>query len=301
MISTAALSKLRFLAAIAILLSMTTAASAQFSASSAAEVSAGQESAGFVEVIDGDFSSTGAQVAFSGSQSFGDETETGVFEVSGSASASAVAGRLRANASATLIENSVFDFSTPYIPNGPGTSDNLDFGIPTTAGFSAFAEYTDRLQYGGTTTNYNSKYIFRVTGNITGSGGFAVVNIQHGGSGEQTIVFDQPGPYNEIMTSEAFVHGGAPQFFRLALQTTVDYLPEFDTGGSGSVQFGNTIELLGVELRDDDTGELLLSETITPDSGAGSFYQVRTAIPEPASAALLVLTLLAGAATRSRC
>lgn len=265
---------------------------AQFSASSSAEISVGQDGVGFVEVFDGDFSSTGAPVAFSGSASFGDPDVTGVFEISGSASASATAGILRARATTTVVENSVYDASIPYLTEICCDSNNDDFGIPSTAGFSAFASYVDRLQYGGLATNYKSRYIFRVSGNVTGTDGFAVVSIQHGDSTVQTIVFDQPGSFNQVMTSEAFVHGGAPQFFSLGLQASVDPFQEFAfDGDSGSVQFGNTVELLGVELRDADTDELLLGEVITADSGATSIYTVRQSIPEPGA---LLLSALAG-------
>lgn len=283
-------------------LSVCDVASAQFTADSSAGIIVAQDGVDFVESVELDLSTTGAPVSFSGGASFGDPDETGVFAISGSASASATAGILRARANTTVVENSVFNTDTPYLtPDGIGTSDNLDFGIPTIAGFSAFASYTDRLQYGGLATNYKSRYVFRVSGAVTGTDGFAVVSIQHGDSGFQTIVFDQPGSFNEVMTSEAFVHGGAPQFFSLGLQASVDPFQEFaSSGDSGSVQFGNTVELLGVELRDADTDVLLLNEVITADSGATSIYTVREGIPEPSSLVLCVTVGLAVLAVRSR-
>lgn len=226
-----------------------------------------QDGVDFGSTVGGDFSDTGAPVSYSGGMLFGDESEGGTFGISGSASASASFGRLRAAAQTSVTDNTTSGDEPPFLL--PDFGEN-EFGIPTTAGFSATAVFRDRLQYGGTATSYESTYFLRMTGTIAGEGGFAAVTIEHGDNPSQRFIFDDPGTYNETIVSRKFTHVNSPQFIRVQLQATADFFPDFSSeGDSASVAFGNTLELVGVELRDADTGQLLVDETITTESGEG--------------------------------
>jgi len=241
-----------------------------------------QDGVDFGSTVGGDFSNTGAPVSYNGGMLFGDESEGGTFGISGSGSASASFGRLRASAQAEVTDNTTTGDEPAFLlPDG---SEN-EFGVPSAAGFNAFAVFRDRLQYGGTATNYESTYVLRLTGTISGVGGFAAVTIEHGDNPSQTLFFDDPGTYNETIVSRKFTHVNSPQFIRVQLQATADFFPDFSSeGDSASVAFGNTLELVGVELRDADTGQLLVDETITTESGEGGPIAI---VPEPTSFALL--------------
>ncbi len=249
--------------------------------SALADITVVEDGGDFALSLDGDFSNTGGPVSASGGASFGGD-ETGIFAISGSATAWAGFGQLQASAFTTITENTVSDFDRPYIlPDGSTDPE----GVPWNVGFQGIAEFQDRLQYGGTATAYTSRYLLRLTGTISGQRGFAAVILNHGGGPASEFFFDGPGTYDELLVSETYVHGGSPQFFSVTLQTSADLFPEYDGEGfSSSVAFGNTLELLAVELRDADTGELLLNETVTAESGGGSVpIQI---VPEPGTAAI---------------
>jgi hypothetical protein len=256
---------------------------------SSASLEAFQDSAGFVGVLESNDANSAnlAPVTLNQSFTFGLEEENGVFAISGSASAQSVAGILRASARTTVTDNTVTDFSLPYItPEG----DN-EAGIPTYAGFSAYAGFTDRLQYGGTATSYNSRYQMRLTGNIEGFGAFVVVTVRHGNQPIQDFFFNQPGTFDEVIVTEQFVHGGGQQEISFDIQVTTDADPEFDLDGTTSIaNFGSTLEIIGYELRDAETNQLLTNEAVTT-FGGGTLPI--TIVPEPASIALLALGGLA--------
>lgn len=230
----------------------------------------------FVSDIDSN-ASNGGSVSISGA-GYDD-----FYQFNGNASASADFTILRAQGGGNLDDvgdgNGFFVDSTPDFYHATG-----------------FARYSETLSYGGTATNYNSKYILNFTGIITGDA-FAVVTLEHANQPVQQWFFDQPGTYNETLISNAFIHGLSPQDFTLSLQSSVN----LDTTGiipvSGNADFGNTLEVIGVELRDNDTGELLTGDSVTGESG--STYAI-TQIPEPSSLLLFGLSGLGLALRRSR-
>jgi hypothetical protein len=172
-------------------------------------------------------------------------------------------------------------------------SDGEGFFVDSTPEFyysSGTASYRETLQYGGTATNYNSKYILKFTGRITGNA-FAVITLQHAMNSAQTWIFDTPGSYDLTLVSNAFVHGFSPQAFSLTLQSSVNLNPENNSPDSGNADFGNTLEVIGIDLRDNDTGTLLTSDSVTGSSG--SSYKIM-AVPEPSS--FLLLAGVAGVA-----
>lgn len=261
-----------------------------------AQIDAFQDEAGFVGVleenqVDGP---SLVPVTLNSNFTFGTEEDNGVFAISGNASAQSVAGILRASARTTVTDNTVSDFSTPFL------TDNSDdpAGIPTTAGFSAYAGFTDRLQYGSTATNYGSRFLFRLTGHIDNPGAFVVVTIQHAQQPAQSFFFTEVGNFNEVVSTEAYVHGGGFQDLSVDIQVSADADPMFDLDGDTlAADFSNTLEIIGFELRDADTNQLLTGEIVT--TFAGGTLPI-TAIPEPAAITLLALGGLALATRPSR-
>jgi len=260
----------------------TSQAVAQYSAYSSASVDAGQNEHDFIAEVDGASSASGDPVQYAGSETFGDP-ETGQMTITGNASASAAFGQLRTSGSGT-IHNPIFDETLDPLFN-PDGSQNAG-GMPTYVGVTGYASFTDTLQYGGTATNYNSKYILRLTGAISGDA-FHVVTLKHGNNPSEKFTFFASGNYNQTLVSDAYVHGGSPQTFKMTMQSTFQPDLEFASDGLfGSASFSNTLEVLGVELRDDDTGQLLDATTV--ESATGGSYIVRE-VPEPASLALIAI------------
>ncbi|MEM0895760.1 MAG: PEP-CTERM sorting domain-containing protein [Verrucomicrobiota bacterium] len=250
------------------------------------------DSGGNVTTFSADFSSNGSLVSSSGSETYdfgtfpNDDENSVVF--SGTSSAQALPQRLRAQASGSV---SNIDFDSDY------DADNM-IGIPDNFVSFAQAEFTETLAYGGTATNYNSRYILQFTGTLTGDA-FAFISLRHGSNPEQTWFFNQPGTYNVPLTSETFVHGSSPQEFRLFLSTGFDIFSDSfapTSTVSGSANFGNTLEVTGIDLRD-DFGTLLTGDSVTGSSGS-TFNIIQ--VPEPAAPLLLLLVGFAFLAKRGR-
>ena len=216
--------------------------------------------------------------SFEGIDRNGDE-QTMTF--TGAASASAEFGRLRAAADGT-VSNAFFNEDNPPFFDGEEFDEG---GVPDFFAPRATASFTDTLQYGGTATGYTSRYLIRLTGNITGEGASVTVELAHSSGGRNVFFFSEPGAYDQTLSSEAFV-GGPNQTFSLSLisefQTSLEIEEDGDTI-SGSADFGNTLELVAVEVRDED-GNLLSGSQVTSESGTS--YDIR-AVPEPATLALL--------------
>ncbi|MBC7981373.1 MAG: hypothetical protein H7Y36_12490 [Armatimonadetes bacterium] len=195
------------------------------------------------------------------------------------ATASASYGSLRASASGS-ITNSFFD---PNYDFDAGT------GVPIAFYSQGSARFSQTLQYGGTAVNYTSTYILRLTGSIIGGARAAVIiDLTHGSEPAQSWTYDAVGDYDLALFSQAYIHGGAPQEFQLSINT----LYSFDTdtlapGGdfTGSADFGNTLEVVGIDLRD-ELGKLQELGTITSDSG--QVFTI-TGVPEPSSAILILM------------
>lgn len=210
---------------------------------------------------------------------------------SGSGSAFANYSTLRTASSGTLL-NSFFD--STYDPNS-----NPD-GIPQTYFTQSRAEFTQTLQYGGTATNYTSRYLLRLGGTIQGTGRAAViVELTHAMETPQSWFYEANGSYDLAINSEAYIHGGSPQDFRLSISTLYSFGTAFLDDGSnysGAANFGNTLEVLGIDLRDEN-GVLQDQGTITSDSG--EMFAI-IAVPEPSSFGLLLVAGVVWAARRRR-
>ena len=296
------------LAAIALTAVTTCTASAQmteaFSALSEGTFDVGQNnedgSVAFVISAAGNRSQTGAPVSFSGDLSFGDpDVYNPQMNITGSASAAANVFRLRAEASGE-ITNLIFDEGAePYVD--PDNGEINEDGLPEYLSITGFARYMTTLQYQSTAKNYTSRYIFRVDGSIDFTGeGFGVLLIAHADAPLTNIFTAQgAGNYNEVVTSQAYVHGNSPQTVSYQLQATIAANTEVQTQDvAGAVRFGSTASLLGIELRDADTGRLLTDAIITAQTADGEVNIPVMAVPEPASATLMLLA--AGLLSRRR-
>ncbi len=262
------------------LISVTTATSFDLEAAPSLLADAGfgyyNESEGFAAVLDFE-QSGGAFVAISGA------AHDDFYQFYGNASASAAIKKLRAQGGGSVDGNLIDEGF--YVEEAP------DFY--TADGIASFSE---TLAYGGTAVNYNSRYILGFSGTITGNA-FVVITLKHANNPSDMWIFDTPGIYNEVLVSDAYVHGGSPQLFSLTLQSSVNLNPDNIVPDSGNADFGSTLEVLGIDLRDNDTGELLTAETVSGESG--SRYEV-IPVPEPAAFFLFGLGGLFGCLRRSR-
>lgn len=250
--------------------------------------------AGSFNGVDGfDFgqSTTGAPVGLAASQDYffddGENFETTTF--SGQATASAQFGRLRTSASGS-------------ITNGQVPIESYEVGgYPEVFLVDSIAQSTETLQYGGTAVNYTSTYVFRLTGFNGGEDSFGVLRVKQADDFEEQFLFFDRGPINEIIRTSAFVHGATPQEVTITLNSQYQPLSDFFTPGdnySGSADFGSTLELIGIDLRDDN-GVLLPQDTITSSSGVVIPIVDAATIPEPSSL-LLVFTGLVATTVASR-
>lgn len=249
----------------------------------------GQGNDAFI-ILDGDFDSNGAPVsasvqnrAFTGLNS---EYNSQTMFYSGSASAYSNFGRLGASASGSVTNNFYNSDNVKYYDYD--ISEINPDGVPNNFIVNGQASFTDTLQYGGTAIAYTSRYILNLTGSVSGGEAFVYIAISHGSSGQsESFFYSATGNYNIPINSTAFV-GGPNQTFSIRMLTSFQADASYYSDGSnfsGSAAFGNTLELVGVDVRDEN-GILLSATQITGESG--TTYAI-TAVPEPTSLALLGL------------
>ncbi|TWT48778.1 hypothetical protein [Botrimarina hoheduenensis] len=246
---------------------------------SEAVVIEGDQSTG--TALDSASSNSGSAVSASASSSHDVSVLGGSGDLTFSGSGTAQANYLFLRTSVQgMVDNTYFDPDYNY-DNGTGD-------VPTAYAVQSIARFEDTLQYGGTAVGYNSKYIIRVTGTITDYNAFASIELTHGMAPPQRWFFGEPGPIDITLVSNSFV-GAANQPFVLELLTGFNADTEFlGDGGfaSAAAQFGNTVELIGIEARD-AAGMLLSTTDFT--SASGTTYQILAAVPEPASALMIVV------------
>lgn len=248
-------------------------------------------------IIDADYSNTGGPVSiapffesYTGLDSQGDER---TMTFTGSGSASAGFGVLRAAATGSVTDAFFNNANDPYYD--PNVGINSD-GVPDYFSVTSEAKFTDQLIYGGTASNYTSTYYLHLTGNIIGDGsGFVVVEMDHGVNGQQSSqMFYTDGAYDILIESQAFVSSPNQQFsIRLftSFQTSMEYAND-GQDYSGTANFANTLDLVGVSVQDNDTGLYLNQGDISSESGTTYAIKtpaVTTAVPEPASISLLAM------------
>ncbi|QEG21661.1 PEP-CTERM sorting domain-containing protein [Mariniblastus fucicola] len=219
----------------------------------------------------------------------------------GSAAAFADYGRIQTYASGTLHNT----FYNPqgnlslyeYDPEADEVLRNPD-GVPNHFDVYGYAGFDETLQWGGTAVAYQSTYIFNLHGSNTGEEAFTYIYMKHGDEEAQTWFITDQGDFDLPIYSSTYVHGGAPQDFRLTMftsfQPNTEHLGDGQTV-SGTAAFDRTLELVGIDVRDENG--TLLSGVVTGSSG--TTYDIM-AVPEPTSAVLLGLALAAVMTTRRR-
>ena len=174
--------------------------------------------------------------------------------------ASATFSSLRSEASGT-VDNVFYDPDNNF-QKGTGS-------VPTVYTSQSIAEFTQTLSYGSQFINYTSTYVLRLSGTIVGGSGYVFVELTHANQPSQFWFFNKAGNYSINLLSRAYVHGQFPQEFKLNVRTGFDVHTQFEPEGStvsGGAFFGSTVQVVGIDLRDDD-GNLQPQGTITSDSG----------------------------------
>ena len=239
------------------------------------------------DLLFSDFTASTDTVSLNKRFSFGEEGE---LDFNATASASTSYQQLRAGVTGSVFGDSYnSDQDAKYFDQA--TRETNPDGKPDYFDVDAESTFTETLQYGGSAQGYTSRYFLNLTGSVSGIGAFVLVEVDHATSGRSfDYISFETGDYNIPIVTESFV-GAANQEFTIRLFTS--YQVETFDGGSaeldGSSSFGNTLEFLGVEVREESTGRLLRPDEITSESG--TTYAV---VPEPGTAAmaLIGLTLL---------
>ncbi len=248
---------------------------------------------GFADLLADDFTTGPGTVSLDRGFSFGDEGDLSFF---GTATAATSYQRLRAGVTGN-VSGASYDSQrdTKYFDQD---TREVDFnGKPDYFGVDAESQFTETLQYGGLAVGYTSRYYLNLSGSVGGIGAFVYVEVNHATSGRAFTYFGfETGDYDIPIETESFV-GAANQQFTIRMLTSFQ-VDTFDGGTadlSGNASFGSTLEFLGVEVREQDTGRLLAVNEISSDSG--TTYAV---VPEPATALLTLagVPLLARRARR---
>ena len=239
------------------------------------------ESSSFTYIIDSDRqTSARAEISGGSMHDLGPAGGSGDLVFTGQASASASYQRLRVAASGS-VSNTFYDVNY---------NNSARDGVPTSYVATGTASFDEVLSYGGTATNYTSIYIFRISGQISGTGiGSLVTILDHGSEPREFSNVRDNGTYSFDLISRAYQHGLSPQRFGFRIQALAifDMTTDIPSGLSlfGDVNFSNTAEFIGIDLRDQD-GILQPQGTITSNSGRAINI---LAVPEPGSTVLLLL------------
>lgn len=193
----------------------------------------------------------------------------------------------------TRYEGTLFNsfFNEDNIPLYDSVNDIYDSsGTPDVMQGVATAGWVDTLQYGGTATGYLASYVFRITGRNENFKSFSLLDVTIGSGAAERFLFMNPGNVDEIVRTAPVFIGQAGQKASVQMNTIFQpNLRELALGEDvyGDSNFSNTVEFLGVELRDMD-GNLVTDVSIIGMSGTE--YQ---AVPEPATMVVLggLLTL----------
>lgn len=187
----------------------------------------------------------------------------------------------------TRYEGTLFNsfFNEDNIPLYDSVNDIYDSsGTPDVMQGVATAGWVDTLQYGGTATGYLASYVFRITGSNENFKSFSLLDVTIGTGAPERFLFMNPGNVDEIVRTAPVFIGQAGQKASVQMNTIFQpNLKELNLGEDlyGDSNFSNTVEFLGLELRDME-GNLVTDVSITGLSGTN--YQP---VPEPATLALI--------------
>lgn len=201
--------------------------------------------------------------------------------------------------------------NTYYDPNYT-FEDGVQSGVPTNFDTYSQSQFYETLQYGGSAHDYTSTYRLRLTGSIerddfadTDSEGYyrgaqVTIRLKHGENPTEVWSFREEGNYAFDLFSQTFVHGASPQTFFLEVITNTAYRTQTLPDGStvaGAANFGNTLQVVGVDLRDNVTGEFLANGSITNQVGESVPIVM---VPEPGAAAIAASALVLARRRRRR-
>ncbi len=187
-------------------------------------------------------------------------------------------GVIKTRYQGTLYNSFFNEENTPLFDSVEGNYDSS--GTPDVIQGVTTAGWVDTLQYGGTATGYMATYVFRITGENENYKSFSLLDVTVGSGANQRFTFYNPGPVEQIVRTDPVFIGQAGQ--KASVQMSSIFQPnlkELSLGEDlyGDSNFSNTVEFLGLELRDMD-GNLVTDVTITGMSG--TMYQP---VPEPAT------------------
>lgn len=207
---------------------------------------------------------------------------------SGEAWAHGAYGTLKTYSSGGLYGSFYNEDNDPFMNSQTGFFDPN--GVPDVVDLYAQAGWSDKLRVGSTATNYYSTWIFDVSGINAGEESFGYLTVRIGNNPAVPFYFGL-GSTNERLRVSQYIVGGVQEDITFNLysffQPTTQY---FDDGVDiiGSSDFGHTVTLEGIELRNEPGGDLLSGIDLVSASG----YQYEL-VPETATLGALGLGVVA--------
>jgi len=247
----------------------------------------------------GDYSSVGAPVDASGAATFsgiGRDGEAATMIFTGSSSARSSFGRMHTYATGS-IEGSYFSSENEEYYNSPTGWVN-EAGTPDQLIAYGQAVYSDTFTYTNTNAAVTVNFLYQISGALLGDAGYQSVYVEFNGQSDYIILTaDDGNSINQTWATQPFnILSNEPNSHRATTLSQFDFRPEYHEDGgsySGTVDFANTVTLVGMELRDID-GNLIDGWSL--DAASGTNYP----IPEPSAIALSVVGAIALAVRRRR-
>lgn len=240
----------------------------------------------------GDYSPIGSPVSSYGSATFTglrQDEEIGTMTFTGASSASSGYGRLRTYAYGS-VEGSYFNSENPEYYHSP-TGEVNEAGSPDQLIAYGQASYNDTFTYTNVGAAVTVNFFYQITGTFEGVAGYHSVYVEQNGQSDYILLDISDGLLiNQTWATRQFnISDSVPNSHRATSLSQFDFRPEFYPDGGdyeGTVSFGSTVTMVGMELRDGD-GNLVSGWAL--DASSGTLYPV----PEPSALALSAIGALA--------